>query len=510
MGSGAGAGGAGGSGGFASPVRTASSAGLDPGAPVELLKPAVIRREMEKVVDDVAGVLDLPRECASTLLRHFRWEKERLYDTYYADPERTRAKAGIAGLGVSAAPTGPFECEVCFDEVGPSEGFSLGCKHTFCRTCWRDFFSVVVREGPSCVFSRCMMNDCNEAVTEATVAAMARKEDAVVYDQHVLRQFVHIAKSMAWCPAPDCPNAFVSRGYVGDVVCECGMKFCFRCGSEAHQPVDCVMLEKWLEKCNNESETANWILANTKKCPKCSVRIEKNQGCNHMTCRNSGCRYEFCWICMGSWEEHGPKTGGFYTCNRYDPKDTGTKSEGKRDKAAEAKRELDRYLHYYRRYAGHDEAGRFATKLRSKTRSRIRAIQEKSSGEWVDAEFLASAAEVVIECRRVLKYTYVLCYYLDDGPEKTLLEHQQEMLEHHTEALAELTEKDSVCNSDRAEVTNYTRVTQTFVKGIIGGVDGGMDESGLVLAGAGGAGGSSSAAAAAGAASGGRAMKRRR
>ena len=60
----------------------------------------------------------------------------------------------------------------------------------------------------------------------------------------------------------------------------------------------------WLEKCNNESETVNWILANTKKCPLCMVRIEKNQGCNHMTCRNKGCKHEFCWVCMDPWCVH--------------------------------------------------------------------------------------------------------------------------------------------------------------------------------------------------------------
>jgi hypothetical protein len=35
---------------------------------------------------------------------------------------------------------------------------------------------------------------------------------------------------------------------------------------------------------------------NYKKCPRCSVIIEKNEGCNQMKCTN--CNYEFCWLCL--------------------------------------------------------------------------------------------------------------------------------------------------------------------------------------------------------------------
>ena len=78
-------------------------------------------------------------------------------------------------------------------------------------------------------------------------------------------------------------------------------------------------MAKWNDKNSAESENIIWIKANTKKCPKCRKPIEKNQGCNHMTCRKEvgGCSYEFCWICMGDWTKHGSETGGYYKCNRF-------------------------------------------------------------------------------------------------------------------------------------------------------------------------------------------------
>jgi hypothetical protein len=50
--------------------------------------------------------------------------------------------------------------------------------------------------------------------------------------------------------AADCQNAVVSmsdqRGAAQDVFCRCGAAFCFNCKEEAHRPVDCETVRKWL------------------------------------------------------------------------------------------------------------------------------------------------------------------------------------------------------------------------------------------------------------------------
>ena len=61
-------------------------------------------------------------------------------------------------------------------------------------------------------------------------------------------------------------------------------------------------------KCRDDSETYNWLMSNTKACPKCATSIEKNGGCNHMTCKNSSCKFEFCWVCLGPWKDHSGST----------------------------------------------------------------------------------------------------------------------------------------------------------------------------------------------------------
>lgn len=49
-----------------------------------------------------------------------------------------------------------------------------------------------------------------------------------------------------------------------------------------------------------------------------------------MTCK---CRYEFCWLCLGAWSEHGSSTGGFYRCNKY----SADRKEGKYSEEEEKK-----------------------------------------------------------------------------------------------------------------------------------------------------------------------------
>lgn len=47
-------------------------------------------------------------------------------------------------------------------------------------------------------------------------------------------------------------------------MCRCLHVFCFVCGENWHDPVKCNLLRKWIKKCDDDSETSNWIAANTK------------------------------------------------------------------------------------------------------------------------------------------------------------------------------------------------------------------------------------------------------
>ena len=40
--------------------------------------------------------------------------------------------------------------------------------------------------------------------------------------------------------------------------------YSFKCGGDYHAPTDCETIKRWLTKCADDSETANYISAHTK------------------------------------------------------------------------------------------------------------------------------------------------------------------------------------------------------------------------------------------------------
>lgn len=70
---------------------------------------------------------------------------------------------------------------------------------------------------------------------------------------------------LRWCPYPDCNYAIkVQYPDARPVMCKCRKVFCFNCGENWHDPVKCHLLKRWIKKCDDDSETSNWIAANTK------------------------------------------------------------------------------------------------------------------------------------------------------------------------------------------------------------------------------------------------------
>lgn len=114
------------------------------------------------------------------------------------------------------------------------------------------------------------------------------RTDTHSYQELLTATFVSDSPNLRWCPHPGCDNAIecsqapprMLNQLVPTVVCSCGNALCFGCGyADDHRPVLCRIVKLWEKKCADDSETANWLNANTKECSKCQSTIEKNGGC---------------------------------------------------------------------------------------------------------------------------------------------------------------------------------------------------------------------------------------
>lgn len=452
---------------------------------IRMMKAEEILPEMISRCRDVCEVLGITIPAAGVLLRQYNWSKETLLEQYMNDVDNILRKAGVFFRCAHqiTPPSGEKTCQICYEDN--ENMYGMPCGHAFCLDCWYEFCENAINEGPNCVMTTCPQAECSEVVTEEEMKRALGESSPLLlkFLSYQLRSYVESNPLTRWCPGRGCESiacaqsaaAMESEGSVAHCL-SCSTKFCLICGEEPHAPSTCKALAKWNEKCRNESETANWILANTKSCPKCHSRIEKNQGCNHMSCQR--CKFEFCWICMGDWHDHGANTGGYYKCNKYDNSSGDGAASGDQSDAAKAKRDLDRYLHYYKRFHAHQEAQSFAKKQLKETEQRMVILQEcTDDAKWSDVEFLKAANEQLVECRRVLKYTYVFAYYLDSvlNMQRDRFEHHQEMLERFTENLSELSEK-PLPEMDRTDVVNQTRVVDRFMTNILKYVDDGMED----------------------------------
>jgi len=231
------------------------------------------------------------------------------------------------------------------------------------------------------------------------------------------------------------------------------------------------------------------IIANTKQCPKCHKAIEKNQGCNHMKC-SGGCNFEFCWLCLGNWADHSASTGGYYKCNKYDTlKSSNEEFKKKEQKQEQLKHELERYMFYFERYNNHNNSHKVAQKQAPGIEENIIKLHKIKHYPIGEVEFFREALATVIECRRVLKWTYAYGYYVTDPKEKNLLEFCQENLEKNCEHLHGLIETPMDVYLDenitdkkdfyqyKSDLINYCHVTKQFYKNLLEAIETGLTKT---------------------------------
>ncbi|KAJ5076673.1 intein-containing e3 ubiquitin-protein ligase ari5-related precursor [Anaeramoeba ignava] len=271
-------------------------------------------RKQEKLISKVSEIIDRNYEETRLLLRKNQWNEEKFLSKYFANPQTTCQEAGIKYTGKSTKKKiSSFMCGICGEdfEDNPDEMFALDCGHAFCKDCWRNYLNLKIKEAQVGAIP-CPGFRCQNKVSSEVIRSIVTEGTFKQYIRFQAHSFVEENPDVKWCPAPGCGRAVhPSQVQFHMVKCDCGHRYCFECQEEPHGPATCQQVEEWKKRINEgkkDTETDSWMNENTKPCPKCKVLIEKNGGCNHMTCYK--CHYEFCWICLDPWAGHT----SYYTC----------------------------------------------------------------------------------------------------------------------------------------------------------------------------------------------------
>ncbi|KAF7512692.1 hypothetical protein GJ744_000259 [Endocarpon pusillum] len=407
-----------------------------------VLSPTDIHSSQQKQIDEVCQILGLPPESAAILLRYMRWNKEKLIEIYMDKADELLHEAGLGpqfAMNPKTERVKGFTCEICYEDGRRLETYAMICGHRYCVDCYSHYLVQKVKEEGEAARIQCPRDGCHRVVDSKTIKLLVNDEVKNRYEVLLTRTYVDDKDNLKWCPAPECIYAIecgIKKRELSTVVptvhCACKHSFCFGCTLPDHQPPPCSLVKKWLKKCEDDSETSNWISANTKECPKCNSTIEKNGGCNHMTCRK--CKHEFCWMCMGLWSEHGTS---WYNCNRYEEKS----GADARDAQAKSRHSLERYLHYYNRYANHEQSAKLDKDLFLKTEKKMTSLQSQSGMSWIEVQFLETASQALQQCRQTLKWTYAFAFYLARNNLTAIFEDNQKDLEMAVENLSQMFEK---------------------------------------------------------------------
>ena len=200
-----------------------------------------------------------------------------------------------------------LSCSICADDFVTSN--ILACSgdtevHFYCKPCLYSYCTVTVQSGPIQTMC-CPLPNCKSSFTTLDIQMILSDWDILMISNREDsrdRRVAMAGKAILHC---ECGVvAIIAEQDMGDgrIVCpgtNCGRRYCAKCGNVDHG----------IETCPPPAETIQWLSKHSKPCPNCNNPIEKNGGCDHMTCTPPfGCGHEFWYSC-------GCNYRGAHKCN---------------------------------------------------------------------------------------------------------------------------------------------------------------------------------------------------
>ncbi|KAF2803016.1 uncharacterized protein BDZ99DRAFT_400676, partial [Mytilinidion resinicola] len=110
-----------------------------------------------------------------------------------------------------------------------------------------------------------------------------------------------------WCIGPGCHSGQLHADSNPILRCaQCDFRSCVKHKVPWHDGLTCVQYDASTalrQRDMEEAASKKKVKETSRRRPgrKCGWRIEKNDGCDHMTCRK--CGTQFCWLCKANYQD---------------------------------------------------------------------------------------------------------------------------------------------------------------------------------------------------------------
>jgi hypothetical protein len=185
-------------------------------------------------------------------------------------------------------------CPICYSPIYQAWSHPDCTEHRTCRSCIVEYLTLKIEES-QVLEIKCPGTNCRHVFTDQHIQA-AVPQLYSKYQRFKQKALLLKDPAVRWCSVADCEGLMRGSDANPRLTCPiCRHQMCFKCGSDWHPKKSCEQVI--------DSTYEEWVKGReVQLCPQCKRRIEKVEGCNHMTC--SVCQFQWCWLCRGAYAEN--------------------------------------------------------------------------------------------------------------------------------------------------------------------------------------------------------------
>lgn len=145
----------------------------------KVYSPMDIQNYQNKQIAEVAMITNQPPEATAILLRHARWNKEKLINSYMENQDQVLEEAGL-GRSIDSRPqiktVKNFTCEICYDDSRDLQTFAMKCGHRFCVNCYTHYLAQKIKEEGEAARIKCPGDGCNRIVDSKSLDLLVTED----------------------------------------------------------------------------------------------------------------------------------------------------------------------------------------------------------------------------------------------------------------------------------------------------------------------------------------------